>query len=532
MKNIRAFCIFLIICLLLSAAPPAALALQEPSLSAKAAIVIDLSTGEVLYEKNADEQRSPASLTKIMTGLLAVEAVERGEVSMDETVTAGLDCQNGLDQYSSNASIVAGEKMSFRDYLYCAMVVSANEACNVLGSRISGSIGGFVDLMNRRAEELGCTSTHFSDTNGLTSRNHYTTARELSVIMREALKHEEFMTAFTAQSYLVPASNVNAARELKNSNALITNEGYYAQYGNYLYDYALGGKTGYTRAAGYCLASVAEKDGLRLLCIVMGCPGPLSEDSSEPENFKDTIELYNWVYDNFSYEQVLSSAEPIERVEVEQADGDGTASLYCMENLTLLLPKDVPPETRELEVTIREELLKAPIPAGTVLGTATLRINGRSYGPYELVNTAEVKLAHKEYIREQVDSFFARREVRLAIILLALVLVLYFALVLRYRALRRKHLRERKLAEKRRKAAQELRRQEAEAAREPTLRFTAADPDGLNIDGMDLSRFFEEPVPRPEKPAEPTGEIPPIDSAPPAEETGEKTDEQTDAVRP
>lgn len=494
MKKIRFFSVLLLFSLLLTSVTPAALALDEPSVTAKAVIVMDLSSGEILYEKNADEQRSPASLTKIMTGLLAVEAVERGDVSMDETVTAGLDCQTGLDSSSSNASIVAGEQMSFRDYYYCAMVVSANEACNVLGSRISGSIGGFVDLMNRRAGELGCSNTHFSDPNGLSNQNHYTTARELSVILREALQHEEFAEAFSMKYYEVPATNVNAARKLKNSNALITSDSIYSQYGNYLYQYAVGGKTGYTRLAGYCLASVAEKDGLRLLVVVMGCPGPLSEDSNEPENFKDTIRLYNWAFENFAYQQVLSTADIIDKVPVQHADGDGTVILRCATDVTLLLPNDVPPESRELDIALNDELLVAPIEAGTVLGRAVIRINGKSYGPVELVNVSEVKMAKSEFIRERVDSFFDNRAVRVVIILLALILVLYFALVLRYRALRKRHLREKRRAEMRRRAAQELRRQAENTVREPTLRFTAVDPGERDVDTMDLARFFDEPA--------------------------------------
>jgi hypothetical protein len=190
MKKIRIFSFFILLCLLFTAASPAALALEAPAVTAQSWIIVDLNTGEVIAEQNADAERSPASLTKIMTGLLAVEAVESeaDPLTMDEIVTAGYDCQTGLDSSSSNASIVAGEKMSFRDFFYCAMVVSANEACNVLGSRISGSIGGFVDLMNRRAEELGLSHTHFADPNGLSSENR-TTARELSLILQEALQH-------------------------------------------------------------------------------------------------------------------------------------------------------------------------------------------------------------------------------------------------------------------------------------------------------------------------------------------------------
>ena len=135
--------------------------------------------------------------------------------------------------------------------------------------------------------------------------------------------------------------------------------------------------------------------------------------------------------------------------------------------------------------------LVAPIPSGTILGHLTLKINGETYGPYNLVNAAEVKIAKREFIRTQVDSFFAARSVRLVIVVLALILVLYFALVLRYRALRRKHLKEVRRAEKRRQAAQELRRQQS-AAEEPTLRFTAVDPSERDADAIDLARFFDE----------------------------------------
>lgn len=490
MKKNRIFSILIIFCLLFAAAAPSALAVEAPEVTAKSWIIVDLNTGKVIDEFNADEQRSPASLTKIMTGLLSVEAAERGVVSMDEIVTAGLDCQTGMDSTSSNASIVAGEQMSFRDYFYCAMVVSANDACNVIGSRIGGSIGGFVELMNLRAEELGLKSTHFADPNGLSYENK-TTARELSLILQEALQHEDFLEAFTTSTYTVPKTNSNDQRELKSTDALTTRDSYYSQYGDFYYEPAIGGKTGFTRAAGYCLASVAEKDDLRVLTIVMGCPGPLSQDSEQPENFNDSIRLYDWVFETFSYGQVLSSSEVLRREPVEQAEGEGFVSLRPTEDLTLLLPSDAPPESRELEITMLKDHLVAPIPSGTILGQLTLKINGETYGPYNLVNAAEVKIAKREFIRTQVDSFFAARSVRLVIVVLALILVLYFALVLRYRALRRKHLKEVRRAEKRRQAAQELRRQQS-AAEEPTLRFTAVDPSERDADTIDLARFFDE----------------------------------------
>lgn len=490
MKKIRYFCLFVAICLLLGLCAPAALAAGAPATTAKSAIVLDYATGEILNEKNADERRSPASLTKIMTGLLAVEAVESGLCDLDETVTAGADCQNGLDASSSNASIMAGEQMSFRDYLYCAMVVSANEACNVLGSRVSGSISAFVERMNERAAELGCTNTHFSDPNGLSNNEHYTTARELSLVLREALQHESFVEVFCARSYTVPETNLNKARELKSSNALMTDDSIYAQYGSFLYAPTLGGKTGYTRQAGYCLASVAEKNGLKILVVVMGCPGPLTEDSTVPENFRDSIRLYDWVFDNYAYQLVLGSAEVAGKAKVARAEGDGLVSLRCQQDVTVLLPNDVDPASRELDITLYEDRLQAPIASGTVLGEAVIRIDGRRFGPVQLVNAAEVKLSRSEFVHERLASFFAQKAVRIVLLVLLVLLVLYFALVLRYRALRKRHLREKRRAEARRKAAQERRRQ-AEA-REPTMRFSVVDPADRGEAEIDLSRFFDE----------------------------------------
>ena len=174
MKKFKLFPLLLVFCLVLAAFAPSAAALDEPELNAKAAVLVDLNTGRVLLSKNAEEPRSMASLTKIMTVLLAIESVERGEHSMDETVTAQSDCQTGMDEDSSSAYIMEGEQMSFKDLLYCALVHSANDACNVLASCISGSIDAFVEQMNRRAAELGCTDTVFADPNGLSSENHST----------------------------------------------------------------------------------------------------------------------------------------------------------------------------------------------------------------------------------------------------------------------------------------------------------------------------------------------------------------------
>ena len=221
---------------------PSAAALEMPQIAAEAYILADMDSGNILCEKNMTVRRSPASLTKIMTGLLAVEAVERGEIGLEDRITAPADCWTGMDSDSSNAEINPGEVMSFQDYLYCALVKSANEACNVIAVAVSGSIQAFVSEMNRRATELGAEDTFFSDTNGLASVNHYTTAKDLFLITREAMKHELFAEAVDTLSYEIEETNKHAKRILKNSNALLTMDGVYGD--DYIYLPAAGVKTG------------------------------------------------------------------------------------------------------------------------------------------------------------------------------------------------------------------------------------------------------------------------------------------------
>lgn len=450
MKKNKILPLLISLCLLFSLFAPAASALDEPPLhSAKAVVLADMDSGRLLYEMNKDEQRSPASLTKIMTVMLAVEALERGEVSLDEMVTAQADCLAGLNTDSSTSGIQPGEIISYQDLLYCAMVHSANEACNILAHRVSGSVPAFVELMNRRAAELGCTNTHFADPNGLSNENHYTTAYEMYLITREALEHPLFAEICNTRGYDMAATNLSQARSFANSNALITADSEYGS--SYVYPAAAGVKTGFTQLAGYCLVSTAEKDGVRLLAVVMGCDGWLNAGIDEYENFTDTISLYNWAFSNFSYRQAVSSLSTVTRVEVENAvETDAYASLRPQNDVTLLLPKDLSLESVELSPTIYTEKLVAPIEAGTVLGRAEILIDGRSYGSVDLINALKVELSRKEFVNRRVHETFSSPWIIVLIVVLAILAIGYLTLVLRYRAQRRKYLRrKRELAARR-----------------------------------------------------------------------------------
>ena len=447
-----------------SATPvPAGETLEPPKLTAKAVYLVDLNSGWTLYSKDAEKDypRSPASLTKVMTVFLALEAVERGDVGMDTVITAGLDCQNGMDEDSSSVYIQAGEEMSLKDLLYCAAVSSGNDACNVIASYLGDGIPNFVDRMNARARELGCEATRFVDPNGLSSDN-ITCASDLYLITRAAMDLPAFMEICNTISYTVGATNLSPARELKNSNALISAGGIYGP--GYLYEGAQGIKTGYTRAAGYCLISTAERDGIRLMAIVMGCDGPYLSDTETRYNFVDTALLYDWAFANFKPRTVITAGEVLDYVDVRLGEGDALVGLKAQEDVSIPLPINVPQGEEEIEYTIDEDRLVAPIELNTVLGYATIKYNGKLLRTVPLVASGSVDQNHWEYIKQQIREFFSQKEVLIVAIALGVLFLAYLALVIRYRLLRRKHLKRRKLAEKRRRELALQRAQEAARA--------------------------------------------------------------------
>ena len=194
MKKRRLFSLFLSFALLLPLfSLTSADAYEDFTLDAKAGLLIEANTGEILYEKNAHQENFPASLTKVMVALLVFEAIDEGKIALTDSVTATESAFEGLSSDGSTANIVPGETMTVEQLLNCMLIVSANEACNILGETLYGSVDAFVARMNERAAELGCEHTHFANATGLHNSQHYTTAWDLYLITREALKHDKFM---------------------------------------------------------------------------------------------------------------------------------------------------------------------------------------------------------------------------------------------------------------------------------------------------------------------------------------------------
>lgn len=438
MKNLKIMPLILVLLLSLSLLPVSAMALSEPEIGANAAIIVDANSGEIYYEKNADQQVQPASTTKIMTALLVIEAVEKGDISLSDVVTVSDSCLYNLEDDSTDASprLESGEEISVENLLYCVMLPSANEACNALAEYLSGSVSAFVSLMNERASELGCTNTHFANANGLEESDHYSSAADLARIAKEALAHPTFVQICGTYSRDIPATNVADVRELENSNKLLE-EG-----GSYYYSPAYGIKTGFFTNAGYCLVSAAEKDDKDVICVVMGA-------QELGDQFLDSITLYDWFFDNHEYRQILSTMDTVATVPVEMGTSD-TVGVRAEEVVSVILPNDYDASNIGYRYTLTHEengtKLEAPVNAGDTLGEITVvEMNGdgevvRTFGTSRLVAASSVEMSRMEYIRTQIGNLFREPTVRKIIIILILLLAVYLLLVVVYYVQRVRHL--------------------------------------------------------------------------------------------
>lgn len=419
-----------------------AFALSDPEISSRAALVMDRNSGQVFYSKNSDQLVYPASTTKVMTVLLAIEAVENGTVSIYDEVTASQNMTYDLVADGSSAGIMVGETMTLENFLYCAMVSSANEACNVIAEYIGGTVSDFISMMNTKAKELGCTSTNFTNTHGLPDANHYTTAEDYALIVSEAVSHELFLNFCNVSTVEIPATNMSQARTLKNSNALICSESMYG--GKYLYEYAAGIKTGFTSDAGYCLVSTAANNDIELIALVFGGQMYTAEDGTASyTNFEDSITLYDWVFNNFSYQEILGSVENVTSVAVAMGSDADSVNLRPDMSLTALLPNDtdIGQFNREIHIYSAEsgEELVAPISAGEVLGEVSVSKDGVVYGTSKLVASSTIELSRIQFIKSEISKTLHSKPVKIIFAVLIVLILLYLFLVIRYNVLRARH---------------------------------------------------------------------------------------------
>ena len=424
MKAKRFLSVFLLFVLLVSLTATPFAAAEEPTLpedpdiQAKAALLVDANTGAIVYAKNEHQELYPASLTKIMTALLVVEAIDKGQLSLDQEVTASSTIES-LDTDGSTANIRPGEIMTVEQLLYCMLVVSANEACVILAEAVSGSVDAFVDQMNEKAQALGCENTHFVNPTGLHDSQHYTSAWDLYLITKEALTHKDFVRISDTGDITLPATNLHEARALHSTNYLIS----VWRSRGYINKNAHGIKTGSTSEAGHCLVSSAAKGSLSFISVVLGCDRLTLEDGEiRTMSFYETNRLFQWGFDNFSYKTILTADEYPKEVAVSLSKIDHV-TVHPARDVEILMPNDLEPEDLERTITLNSDPVEAPITTGDKLGTIQLSYQGTVYATEDLLALNDVEASRLLTFWRDVKLFFAKPAVKIAGVVLAVLLV-------------------------------------------------------------------------------------------------------------
>ena len=430
MKTKRFFPVFLLVALVMSlwavpfasadGAESAPVLPEDPNILAKAALLVDYNTGEVIYAKNEHEELYPASLTKIMTALLTLEAIDAGKLTMDQPLTATATALEGLSSDGSSAGIKVGETMPVRDLLYCMLVVSANEACDILAEAVSGSVQAFVTAMNEKAQALGCENTHFVNPNGLHDPQHYTSAWDMYLITRAAMEYPDFMTICNTASTTIPATNLSKERTLYTTNNLLSNW----RVIGYRDTRAQGIKTGSTDAAGHCLVSSAIQGSLHFVSVILGADRVEENGRGNIRSFSETSRMFDYGFNNFTYKTVIDPNEPIQEVPVTLSKLDHV-TVHPAKELEILMPKGLSEADLQRTITLNQESVEAPVAAGDVLGSLVLSYDGKVYATVDLLAMHDVEADRLLTFWRDVKDFFAKTSVRVVGIILVVLLAAF-----------------------------------------------------------------------------------------------------------
>ncbi len=389
----RLFCLFLAILTIFALLPGAAFAEYDGDVLCEYVLLVDADSGLVLYEKNADEQTYPASTTKIMTCLIVLENCENIRT---EKVTVG-SIVNDYGPGNSLMGLVEGEELTVRDLLYGLMLPSGNDAAAVLAEHFGGSLEGFAEMMNAKAAELGMTHTHFVTPHGLPNEDHYTTVRDMSILVRYAMQNGDLMAIVGSSTYTVPETNKQPERTIYNSNRFISAK---SQYQDFVWDVVTGMKTGYTNAAGGCLVTTATDDGKNLICITYG-----GSTGGTDGRWRDARNLLEYGFEALQHVDLSTLTYDAPEVEVDgasNADAEGGVLELTLDmEGSAAVTADTLAALEEAgnRVSVSVELdreLSAPVTAGEALGTARLSLEG--------VEIAEVEVTASRSIASVEDD--------------------------------------------------------------------------------------------------------------------------------
>lgn len=419
--------------------------LEDPNLEApdtshaEAALLMDMDSGRLIYGKNINERLYPASTTKMMTAIIALESGH-----MNETAAATYEALQSITLDDSHMGILVGEELTITDLLNGMMIASANDAANVIACHLGGSIDGFVELMNAKAQEIGLSNTHFVNPCGVHDDNHYTTANDLAILAQYCMANEQFREMVKKPSYhIAPTNKYKYDRNLNTTNLFLST----ARSSYYLYKPCTGIKTGTTDAAGHCLVASAGYEGQNLLSIVLKC-----DDLDVKENaysYKITKSLFDFGFNNYQSGTIVTAGTIVERRNVRKVK-DTAVILTVESDINALVPRGVNIEEEAEKIINLPDVINAPVHKGDVLGTVTYNYKGVAIGSSNLIAANDVELSLVQNIIQTVIGIITH-----PLFFIPVLLIIIIALYVR--AKKRKAERKKKLKQLRqRREAEEI----------------------------------------------------------------------------
>lgn len=372
----KVICFFICVCFMMQSVVVFAEGNTDLGLNAKSAILMEEATGNILYESNPDERLPIASVTKVMTMLLIMEAVDSEKISLDDMVTVS---ENAMSYGGSTMFLETGEQLTVNDMLKGIAVASANDGCVAMAEHLAGSESAFVDMMNEKAKELGMENTHFMNTNGLDEDDHYSSARDVAIMSRELMKHE---TIFNYTSIWMDTLR-GGKFQLANTNKLIR-----------FYDGANGLKTGSTSKALCCLSAAAKRNDMQLIAVVLGAP-------TSAERFASAKSLLDYGFANYAVNTQITAGDEVQKIAVEKGV-DKEVGVVAGDSCSTLVKKGQEDNiTKEIKI---DETITAPIEAGQKIGTMTISRDGEVIADIDLNASSAVE---KKGIGLIIKDFFA-----------------------------------------------------------------------------------------------------------------------------
>lgn len=341
--------------------------------SANSYILVDAKTGQVLSEKDADKKSYPASTTKILTAIVAIETGD-----LKQMMTASKEAVKDIGPDGMNIFIAPGEELQMEDLLNAMLIASANETANIIAENLAPTRKDYIDKMNAKAKELGANNTHFTNPNGMHDDDHYTTARDLSILACYAMSLPKFREITAKKSYLMNVTNMHKKWDMlyTTNKFLYTTSEYFSK--------ITGIKSGYTSQAGYNLVSSAmNDDGMELIAVVFG-------DQSKAKVDTDSKKLLEYGFENYSLQKVIAEGQFIKNVPVKDAKDNVNVNIVVKSDFSCVLPKDSSEWNIDFSDTINSKI-QAPVNKGDVLGYREYRRNGAKLGKVDLVAAGSVE---------------------------------------------------------------------------------------------------------------------------------------------